>query len=215
MRRIGWWLTLAVLGIAAAVQAAKPATVRLRQEGIALELTFENNRKLVVTSKGTPLDAGTYTVKTLRLIKKDDKGRAWELRYEKGDLSTLKSLMVEPEQDKVIDTGEPLNLDVWFWQRPDGKTVALKFKLMGKYSELYYPGAFLDGKRAPTPKFTIKDKSGKVLVAERLPMPGGDGNCLYEWTPPRGFTGEVQVDVEPVLGPFEWKYRRGTSTVVK
>ena len=211
-------LTLVAASLAAGLAlAAKPATVRLVQEGLALELTLDNKQKILVTSKGMTLAPGTYEVKGARLLKQDDKKRTWEMRREEGTLSTLATLAVEPEQDKAVDAGEPLLFDVWFWQHTlSGKrSIALRFAVLGRYSEVYFPGAFCEGKRPPTPRFTLKDKDGRVLLSEQLPKPGLDGISVYEWSPPPAFTGHVQIDLEPVMGPFEWKYRRDVPTDVK
>ena len=196
--------------LAATAWAGKAATVRLQQEGIALELTFDNRQKIVVTSKPAPIEPGTYNVKAVSLFKRDDKGRTWEMRVD-GNLSTLGTVAVEPEQEKVIDAGEPIIYDIFNWvtgkTEGNNKLVLLRVTPYGKYSEVYCPGALLGGRRPPPPGFRITSVAdGKLLAAGQLPA-GHTGVSEYTWKVPKEFTGQVKVELTPVMGPFEWKYR--------
>ena len=211
MKTVGWAAAgVVVAGLAALAWAAKPATVKLRQEGIALELTFDRGAKIVLTSKPTTLDAGTYTVKAARLLKPDAQKRTWELRVD-GDFSTLQTLTVEGEQEKIVDAGEPILYDcfVWVTGKTSGavKDVLLRVTAYGKYSEIYYPGAYLGGRRPPPPAWKVTAEDGRVFGQGQFGSPGPGGRVEVVFKAPKGYTGKVKIELAPTMGPFEWKYR--------
>ena len=191
--------------------AGKPATLRLLQEGLILELTLDNNRtKVTVTSRPTPIAPGQYTVKAARLMKQDDKKRTWELRVD-STFSTLETIAVEAEQDKVIDTGEPILLDCFVWdtgkRSGNTKDVLLRVTAYGKYSEIYFPGAYLAGRKPPAPAWKFLAADGKVLAQGQFGGSNGDGRVQAIVKVPKDYSGLTRVELTPVMGPFEWKYR--------
>jgi len=190
--------------------AGKPATLRLLQEGLALELTLDNRTKVTVTTKPTPIAPGQYTVKSARLMKQDDKKRTWELRVD-GTFSTLETLAVEAEQDKVIDVGEPILLDCFVWdtgkRSGNTKDVLLRVTAYGKYSEIYFPGAYLAGKKPPAPAWKFLSADGKVLGQGQFGSSTGDGRVQATVKVPKDYKGLTKVELTPIMGPFEWKYR--------
>ena len=201
---------VAACALCAIAWAAKPAMLRLKQENIALELTFDNKQKIVVTSKPVPLAPGAYTTKAARLIKQDDKKRAWEMRVE-GDLSTLGTITVDAEQNKVIDAGEPISYDVFVWVtgKSSGreKDALLRVTAYGKYSEIYYPGALLGGRKPPTPAWKVVAENGKTMAQGQFGTPTQGGCVEVIFKVPKEFTGNVKIELTPIMGPFEWKYR--------
>ncbi len=204
------WLTV---GVALCVVSAssiwsasrKPATVRLTADNVKLEITFQDGRKLIVTSKGTKLSSGTHFVKSLRLFKKDARNRTWELRSTK-QLSTLKTITLAPGQEKILDTGKkPIHFDYFIWPRKKGGVlrVLFRFTARGGYGEVYYPGAILGRKVPPMPAYRITDENGKVLASGRLKHQPTDVG-IYDWIVPGGVTGNCKIEIKPTMGPFEW-----------
>jgi len=182
---------------------AKPAVVKLPKGDFALELTFEDGTKLNVTNKGTPLRAGTYTVKSLCLYKKDEKNRVWEL-HGAGPLGTMDSVTVEAEQEKILDPGPPIAFRVGAYQPKDRPgAVVIEVMVHGKYGEGYYPGAFLGRNRPPAPAFRVLNDAGKTVLAGEITVGKGAGGS-YVWNPPAGLTGKFKIEVKPFMGPFEW-----------
>jgi len=191
--------------VAAQADAAEPATVKLTTDDAVLEVTFEDGEKLVVTSRGTPLAPGTWFVKSLRLLRKDKRGRAWELRCNK-QLSTLKSITVAAGQEKVLDTGcKPIHFDYFIWPRMrDGELrILFRFAAQGGYGEVYYPGASLGRNVPPMPAYRITDGEGKVLAEGRLKHETNDVGT-FDWIVPKGLTANCKIEIRPVMGPFEW-----------
>jgi len=200
------FLIMIVLATSAAWAASKrPAVVKLSEENVTLELTFKNGKKLVVTSKGTKLKAGTYLVKAARLLKRDKKKRLWEMRSA-GTLRTLATLTVLSGQEKVLVTGGKIHYAYFIWpNKRDGKLkVLFRFTAQGGYGEVYYPGAYLNRKRPPMPAYRITTGGGKVLAEGRLKLnPSGLGT--YSWPVPTGLTENCRIAIKPTMGPFEWE----------
>ena len=203
-------LALVVACASALVAAGKPATVRLKQEGLTLEMTFDNKSKLTLTAKPVPLAEGQYSLKAMRLIKPDDKKRAWEMQAMQ-DFGTIKMLTVEAGQDKVIDTGEPITYDcfVWVTGKTTGamKDVLLRITTYGLYSEMYYPGAVLGGRRPPPPAWKVTAADGRVFGQGQFAAPAANGVVQATFQAPKDYVGKVKVELVPTMGPFEWKYR--------
>jgi len=193
-----------------AAASREPATVKLVDETVTLFITFDNNRTLKVTSKGTKLPAGTHWIKSLRFTKEDEKGRTWELRTCGERLGGVKNITVASGQEKIIDPGPPIALHLWCKQGdpPNDGEVTLTFTAVGKYDAVYYPGAFLYGKRPPAPVFRIITESGKTVHQGRFDVTESNGGCRYVWRRPPGFKGKYKVEVKCSFGPFEYKSNR-------
>ena len=73
----------------------KPATITLTTDDVKLQVTSKDGGKMLLTDKPQKIKPGTHFVKSLRMLKKDEKGRVWELRCTK-QLSTLSTLTVAP-----------------------------------------------------------------------------------------------------------------------
>ena len=235
MKRTAIWVTLG-LGVLAAAAAGKGATVTLKEEGVTLELVRESGPRVAITSKGTTLKAGTHNFKSLRLLKPDDKGRVWEMRFQ-GDMATcsLNNITLDEGQDKVITEVEPVTFQCALWQWPADvkkqKTVLMRFTVAGRHSETYYPGAFLKGEKPPLPEYRVLDEKGRVIGAGRVPDNGAETKAppmegklapmhaaaatfQWDWIVPAGFTGKFTLELTPVMGPFQWK-TSGTAGEVK
>ena len=199
-------LCLVVAGASHVWSASRePATVKLTAEDATLEITFEGGRKLVVTSKGSKLPPGTHLVKSVRLFRKDEEGRVWELRCTQ-QLTTLQSITVAPGQEKILDTGKkPIHFDYFIWPntRNGALHVLFRFTARGGYGEVYYPGAILGRKVPPMPAYRITDENGKVLAEGRLKHESTDVGT-YSWPVPAGLTGNCTIEIKPNMGPFEW-----------
>jgi hypothetical protein len=115
-------------------------------------------------------------------------------------------LMVEAEQDKVIDPGPPISFQGWCRQMdpPDQETVTLGFTAHGRYGEVYWPGAFLGGKRPPAPMFKLTAEDGKVLFTAPFNVEKS-GQCKYAWRIPKGWKGKYRIEISASFGPFEYK----------
>jgi len=198
---------LLLLAGPALAASKKPANVKLTAEGVTAVFTFEKGPKLKVTTKGSPLKAGTYWTKSLTIYKKDDKERVWELRGTTR-FGSVKVVMVNPEQEKILFMGPPIHLVVNATQGKGAEAQIMRFSLaaVGRSSEGYYPGAYLDGKKPPLPTFKITDADGKTLAAGRFSMT--DGRCGYDWHIPKGFKEHFNVDVKAVMGPFRWALKK-------
>ncbi len=208
MKRITASLALVSLAALAAMAfAAKPATVRLTAEGLVAEFTLERAGKLVVTTKGTPLAAGTYTIKALSVFKKDDKGKVWEMRYATGaGEKSGATLIVDEGQDKVVDPGPPVSFQGWCRQMdpPKQDTVRLGFSCHGRYGGLLVqPMAFLGGRPAPGPAFKLVTPEGKVIHQAAFTVSSA-GGLNYDWKP-GAFRGKYKIVIAATFGPFEWK----------
>ena len=201
-------IAVAMLGVlcvvTSAVAADKPATVKLGVEDVALEITFDSGRKIVVNSKGTPLDAGTYVVKSLRMFRQDARKRVWELRSE-GSLSTLESITVAAGQEKVLDTGGKIHVNYFTWAHPKGDDlyVLVRLNFRGGYSENYYAGAYLGGKKPAMPVYRISTTGGKVLAEGRFE--NNNGTAIFDWPVPKGLEEQCKIEVKATMGPFEWE----------
>jgi hypothetical protein len=181
----------------------QPATVKVTKPDVTLEITFEDGRKLVVAPKGTPLKAGTYWVKSFSISRKDKDGRTWELRSTK-ILSNMQVIIVEEGQETILDLGPPILFVGWLGQEPNKPDILhIRCLALGRYAEGYFPGAFLLGKRPPLPTFRVLDAAGKTVLADRFSA-AKDNEASYMWTIPRGLTGKLQLEIQPVMGPFEW-----------
>jgi len=212
MKRIPCLLALLATVSPLAVGAStKPATLKLATAmgDVTLELQFEKGGKLNVTSKGTPVRAGTYWVKSLRLYKKDEKGRVWELRADKG-LGSMKNLTVAPGQEKVLLLGPIITMRLGARQGKGAaaNVVNLRLVAFGVASEVYFPGAYLRGKRPPAPTFKITDEDGNTLHTGRFDVAGNA--CRYEWRIPAGFKGRFDIEIKPTMGPFKWGVRKSS-----
>ncbi len=212
MRKIAILTLLAAVVVGLAWAAGKPAMVRLKQEGIVAEIVFEKGPKLMLTTKPVPLPEGEYKVKSIKLRKQDDKKQTWE-RQGDGRLSTIETVAVEAEQEKVIDVGEPILFDCFIWANGktlgDKKAVILKVTAIGHYSEVYYPGAIVGGKRPLPPAWKlIASADGKILgqgqfVEKKF---GGSVEPVTIYIP-NDYHGKAKMELTPTMGPFEWKYK--------
>lgn len=218
MKRSALLTTVCLLATvtAAAGASKKPATLKLApvMEGITLEVKFENRLKLNVTTKGTRIAPGTYWVKSLRLFKKDKKGRIWEMRCTER-FGSYKTITASAGQEKVLLLGPMFALRLFARQGKgaNANIVNVRLSAAGVASESYYCGGYLNGKRAPAPLFKITTEEGKTLAAGRLKASGDF--CTYTWHPPRGFKGSYRIEIKPTMGPFEWATRPVTQFKVE
>jgi len=207
MKRLIATVGLACLAAGVAF-AAKPATVRLTTEGLIAEFVLEKGPKLVVTTKGTPLAAGTYTIKALSVFKKDDKGKVWEMRYVTGaGEKSGATLIVDEGQDKVVDPGPPVSFQGWCRQMdpPNQGSVRLGFGVHGRYGGLLVqPSAYLGGRAAPGPAFKLVTPEGKVIHQAAFVVSPSTAGLSYDWKP-GAFKGKYKIEIAASFGPFEWK----------
>ena len=206
MKRKTICITVALMLVATVVFCApkKSATLKLTAKNVVLEMTLNSGRKLRVTTKGTKIPAGTHFVKSLRLLKKDKKNRLWEMRSA-GTLQTLKTITVAAGQEKILDTGGRISFKYFIWPNKRSGKLQVLFRItcQGGYGEVYYPGAYLKGKRPQMPAYRITSDTGKVLASGRLAlMPSGLGK--YSWPVPKGLTGKCKIEIKPTMGPFDW-----------
>jgi len=208
--------TLLMLLVAAAAwaQSKGPATVKLTAEGVTALFTFEDRSTLKVTTKGSPLRAGTYWTKSLAIYMKDKKGRVWEMRGTKR-FGSVRVVMVNPGQEKILYMGPPIGMVLAATQGrpPDTQTVKLTLAAVGLSSEGYYPGAYLNGKKPPPPAFKITDDAGKTLATGRFGIK--DNRCSFDWHVPAGFKGSFNVEIAAVMGPYPWKLFKSAPFVVE
>ncbi len=184
--------------------------IRLSTDEVVAQFTFEKGPKLTVTSKPSPVRPGTYTVKSLSLFKKDDKGKVWELRSVAGGLDTLATLTIDKGQEKILLLGSKIAVRVT--GQPGSGDSRLYIAFIGKSSERYIPGAFLDGRRTPAPVLSLKDKDGNAIGGGPITV-NDSGLSSFNWRPPAGFKGPVTVDVKAQMGPFETVLARSSITV--
>lgn len=188
--------------------AGKPATVRLTAEDLTAQFTLDKAGKLMVTSKGTPLPPGTYTIKSLSVFKKDDKGKVWELRYVTGTGDKAgATLIVDEEQDKIVDPGPPVSFQGWCRQGdpPKQDNVRLGFGAHGRYGGLMVqPMAYVGGRPAPGPAFKLVTPEGKVIHQAAFSVASSTGALSYDWRP-GAFKGKYKIEIAATFGPFEWK----------
>ena len=185
----------------------QPATLKLIRDDLTVRITLENNLKLKVTSKGTPLKAGTYWVKSVRVYKKDEKNKTWGLHGMEA-LGTIKTITVAAGQEKILDCGPPINFHVYARQGKGAESHIVKMTLtaVGRYGELYWPGAFLGRKKPPAPAFKILDEDDQILHSGRFNV-APNGRCSYTWRR-GGFKGKFKIQLKPTLGPFKWRSNR-------
>ena len=199
-------LTTAVLLAVAVAYAAKPASVRLIGEGLVAQFLLDKGGRLTVTEKGTPLPAGTYTIKALSVFKKDEKGKVWEVRYciTTGEEAGA-TLIVDAEQDKVVDVGPPVSIQGWTRQGdpPKQENVRFGFGAHGRFGRLLVqPMAFLGGRAAPPPTFKVVTLDGKVIHQGVFAV-NSSGAMNYDWKP-GAFKGKYKLQITATFGPFEW-----------
>jgi len=199
---------LAALPIPSGHGAGKPAIVKLTKPDVTLEITFEDGRKLVVTPKGAPLNAGTYWVKSVSLFKKDKDGRTWELRGV-GNLGNMEVVIVDEGQEKILDMGPPIGFYAGAGQDKNKlDTLGIRLNVVGRYGEGYLPEAFLDARRQEPPAFRIVSADGKTVFADRFPGTSTN-SASYAWKMPRGLAGKFKLEIKPEIGPFEWATNAG------
>ena len=193
---------------AAPAASKAPATLKLTRDDLTAHITFENKQKLKVTSRGTRLKAGTYWVKSVRVFKKDEKKRIWGLHGMEA-LGTMKTITVAAGQEKILDCGPPINFHLWARQGKDAERHLVKMTLsaVGRYGEIYWPGAFLGRKKPPAPTFRIVDEDDKLLHSGKFKV-AASGRCSYSWRFPPGFKGKFKIELKPTLGPFKWRSNR-------
>jgi len=209
MKRTVFVILLSLLASSAARAAPKEdATVKLNRENVAMRITFDNDKSITVTDKGTKLAPGMYMVKSVVLVMKDSRGRTCQLRGA-GKLGGMTSLTVADGQEKVLDTGPPVMLHLRAWAGKDdrGQRLRIYFHVEGEYGECYYPGAWVRGKQPPRPAFRVKNASGKVVGTGQLTPK--NGACSTDWYLPGGargtFKGKLTVEVRAKMGPFKWE----------
>lgn len=208
-------LMLLVTAPVAAQRRRKPANVKLTAKDVTAIFTFEDRSKLKVSTKGSPLRAGTYWTKSLVLYQKDNKGRVWEMRGTKR-FGSVKVVMVDPGQEKILFMGPPIGMLVSANTGRNAPPGIVKFSLaaVGRSSEGYYPGAYLGRKKPPLPTFRITDADGKTLATGQFRMI--EQRCGYDWRYPGGFKGRFDIEIKPAMGPFEWALKKtGTYLVTE
>ena len=194
-------------------EGKKGATViRLSTDEVTARFLFETGQKLTVTSKPSPVKPGTYVVRSLSLLRKDEKGKVWELRSIAGGLDTLATLTIDPGQEKILLLGSKVAIRVTGEPAPGAGVMRFYIAFIGKSSERYIPGAFLGGKRSPAPVIVIKDKDGNVIGSGPITV-NDAGLSSFNWKIPAGFKGAVSVDVKAQMGPFETVLARNPITV--
>jgi len=196
-------LLLALTAPPAGAASKEPATVKLNRENVAMRITFNDNRTITVTDKGTKLAPGMYMVKSLMLVMKDNRGRTCQLRSA-GKLNGMTGLTVAAAQEKVLDTGPPVALKVQAYAGKDerGQRIRIYFHVEGEYGECYHPGAWVGGKPPPRPVYRVKNESGKVVHTGHLTPKRGA--CSTDWYLPGPFKGKLTVEVRAKMGPFKW-----------
>lgn len=164
-------LTIAVVFLAAvaAVGASKATgTVKFLQTGSALELTFANKQKLVITTKGTAIPEGTYAPENYAILKPAKDGSVWRLGGVKGKLGDLASLTVTKGETKELDLGAPLKVKPMRYQAMQNKAgdtlIPIMYTITGKNGEEYSPEIKMGVRNAPLPYFQILDGNDKVLA---------------------------------------------------
>ncbi len=180
-----------------------PATIRITGEGVVAQFTFEKNVKLSVTSKPVAVKPGEHRAKKLSLLRTDDKKRTWELRCTR--LSEFEVLTIDPGQDKILMLGKTLTLLVEATPNKDVPGgLSVRAGIGGQGGDCYTPGAYLDGRTMTLPLVTVKDADGRTVGSGRL-APNADGTTRFDVRFPAGYKGTYDVEIEPVLGPFEVK----------
>jgi hypothetical protein len=195
---------------------AKPTTIRIVGEDVVAQIEFERGVKMSLSSKPSPIKPDTYWTQSLSLFKKDDKGRAWELRGN-GVFGSLANVTVEAEQDKVLLLGKPVAVVVEAKPAEDPagtKVLAVSVAVRGLSSETFFPGAFADGRQMTMPNVTIKDEAGKTLASGRCEM-REKRYAWFAWRYPAGFKAKYDVDVEVFMGPFEFKPTKTIEAIEK
>jgi len=184
----------------------EPATVKIVRDDLVMVVTLDNGTKLKVTTKGTPLAAGTHFVKSVQFYKKDEKGRVWELRST-DRLGGIKAITCSSGQEKILDPGPPIVWHLWA-KRGEGASadkVNINISAVGQYNAVYYNAAYLGRKHGPPPVLRLVGEDGKVLYTAQFPF---GGSVRHTWQIPAGFKGKYKVDIQPTLGPFKWKNNR-------
>jgi len=215
MRRIACALVLLMLtGIPAASAAAKkPASVKLLRDDLTAVITLDSGKTLKITSKGIKLAPGTYFVKSIGILKKDQKKRTWQLRSIPNRLGGMKTITVAAEQEKILDLGPPLNLHGWCRQGdpPKTDTVNITFTTHGRYGVIYYPGAYRGKKPPPVPVFRLLTPDGTKIHEGRFTVTASNGGCRYVWKPGR-FKGKYMIEIKASFGPYKYKLNREGHT---
>ena len=161
-------IAVALLTAVAAVGASKSSgTVKFMQTGSALELTFANKQKLIITGKGTSVPEGTLMPETYAILKPGKDGAVWRLEGVKGKLGELASITVTKGQTTEIDIGLPLTVKPMRFMATRNKAgetfIPIMYTLTGKNGELFSNEMKMGARNAPLPYFQITDSNNKVL----------------------------------------------------
>jgi hypothetical protein len=141
-------------------------------------------------------------VRSLTLFKKDDKGKVWELRSLANGLETLATITIDQGQEKILLLGPKVAVRVTGEPAPGAAVMRFYIAFIGRSSERYIPGAFMEGRRPPAPVMVIRDKDGNVIGTGPITV-NDSGLSSFNWKIPRGFKGAVSVEVKAQMGPFE------------
>ena len=210
MRRVTFVVSAVAVALAASALLSAPpkgmAALKLpaAKEGLTCELTFKDGSRVTFTSKGSSVRPGTYDVKTVVILKQDDKKTLWRMSGSE-KMGTLDRFMVDEGQEKVLDVGPPILFAMRAWRPSATSVVNITVEASGNCGEVYYPGAYTGAQPPPPPALQVLDEDGKkVLATGRLVY--SKGTSSYTWQPPAGYKGKFTVQIKPAMGPFEWKY---------
>jgi len=163
-----WTVVIALLATAGAYAAAKgKGTLKFKEAGTVLELTFANKQKLNVTSKGVSVPEGTYTPEVYALLKPTRDGTVWRIEGIKGNLGELATIEVVKGETKEYDRGAPLKMGPMRYRGMQDKTgamiIPIGYTIKGKNGENYSLEIMMGARHAPLPYFQILDGNDKVL----------------------------------------------------
>ncbi len=170
MKRLALLTAAVVLLAAVAAVGASKATgiLKFMQTGAALELTFANSQKLIVTNKGTKVPEGTLMPESYAILKPAKDGTVWRLEAPKKKPGDLASITVTAGETKEIDVGAPLTVKPMRFLATQNKAgerfIPIMYTITGKNGEPYSLEVKMGARNAPLPYFQILDGNNKVLT---------------------------------------------------
>jgi len=150
------------------------------------------------------LPAGTYSIYSLDMIKKDSKGYYWNIECIV-DESQFSKFDIQERKTTTMALGTPFLLKTKI--NVIGNEVVITPLITGKGGEKYHYVINPYNNYENVPEFRIVDNDGKEILSASFKDENSKPS-LYSWRVPDEFNGDFCIVIEPNFGPFEWQQEK-------
>jgi len=167
-------LALALLAVAVFAEGAGARGVlKLEGANVDIQITGADKAVRTITAKNSEasLEAGTYKPWALRLVKRDQTGKAgkpattWVVTS-RGPWGAIAKIDVAQGKTTTLKAGEPLTMKANVSY--GGGTALVGFEIVGSGGEVYQPYIYKNGQAQSPPGLKIVDESGKELASGKF-----------------------------------------------